>query len=52
MISHSQASHTFTQLFDNTTPFMAQDAGEYPLGVVATQGKSIGMADTCRDQFD
>ena len=38
--------HTLSNTFNNSSPFMAKDAGESPLWVVTVQGIGIGMAHT------
>ena len=46
MVSRLHAGHAFTDLHDDTGPFVAENHGENALRIVPGEGKGIGMADS------
>ena len=49
MVAHLQGGHALAHRFDDTATFVAQDAREHPLGILAGQGVRVGMADAGGD---
>ncbi len=46
MVSRLHAGHAFTDLHDDTGPFVAENHRENALRIVPGEGKGIGVADT------
>ena len=47
MITNFQGGDTVSNALHNSTTFMTQDAWEFPLWVMSTQGVGISVAHTC-----
>jgi len=52
VIARPQRCHAGADFHHDPCPLVAEDRGEYALGVSARQGKFVGMADTGGLDFD